>query len=440
MKRSAAILISAGTGLVLLSAGTAAGAAIAGGPVDGSGVIYGCFTTRAASGLHALVLQDVGTTCPSGTTAIRWNQQGPQGPAGPKGDTGAQGPAGTTGTAGPMGAAGPAGPIGAAGPAGPMGAAGPAGPTGAVGPAGADGNTVLNGSGTPQPSLGKDGDFYLDTAAAELYGPKANGAWPADGVSLVGSPGATGPAGLTGPPGPQGMTGPQGPSGADGNTVLNGTGTPQPSLGKDGDFYLNTGAAVLYGPKANGAWPAAGTSLTGSPGAPGKDATVSALAAGNANCPNGGAAITDGSGHTAFACTGATGPSGSVSTQTFSADATQTVGFPPGGSAVTVPGMTARVTPTAQSTYFVSANLYLITQDTGSGTLICRPYVDGAPADNLNPTQTMTTNGTASLTFVDQIAVGAGTHTFDVRCQGFGTIPVYVVNGGMSVMNGFKLN
>jgi hypothetical protein len=50
------------------------------------------------------VLQDADTTCPKGTTAVTWNQQGPTGPAGqqgPKGDTGAQGPAGNDGAAGP---------------------------------------------------------------------------------------------------------------------------------------------------------------------------------------------------------------------------------------------------------------------------------------------------------------------------------------------------
>jgi Divergent InlB B-repeat domain/Collagen triple helix repeat (20 copies) len=112
VKRSATILISAASGLALLAAGTAAGAAIAG-PIDSAGVIYGCYTTKAVSGSHALVLQDVGTTCPSGTTAIQWNKQGPagpQGPQGPKGDPGPVGPQGATGPQGPQGPQGPPGP------------------------------------------------------------------------------------------------------------------------------------------------------------------------------------------------------------------------------------------------------------------------------------------------------------------------------------------
>jgi hypothetical protein len=78
-------------------------------------------------------LQDAGTTCPKGTTAISWNQQGP------------------------------------------------AGSTGSPGRAGADGNTILNGTGAPPSGLGNNGGFCLDTAADLLYGPEAGGTWPATG-------------------------------------------------------------------------------------------------------------------------------------------------------------------------------------------------------------------------------------------------------------------
>ena len=124
MKRPIRILISAGAGLALLAGGTTAGAAIASGPIDSSGVIHGCWTNTAINGSHAFVLQDAGTTCPKGTTAISWNQQGPagpagpQGPQGPKGDAGAQGPPGPTGPPGPQGPAGGTGPQGPAGPPG----------------------------------------------------------------------------------------------------------------------------------------------------------------------------------------------------------------------------------------------------------------------------------------------------------------------------------
>ena len=76
------IVITGATALALVAGGTAAGAAITGGPVDGSGVIHGCWTNAAINGTHVFVLQDAGTACPKGTTAISWNQRGPAGPAG----------------------------------------------------------------------------------------------------------------------------------------------------------------------------------------------------------------------------------------------------------------------------------------------------------------------------------------------------------------------
>ena len=146
---------------------------------------------------------------------------GPTGPAGPTGATGPTGPAGADGATGPtgpqglQGLQGPTGPQGDTGPAGATGAAGAngaTGPTGAAGADGLDGNTVLNGTGAPANTLGFDGDFYVDLATTTLYGPKAAGAWPLTGVSLVGPTGATG---ATGAAGADGATGATGPAGAD---------------------------------------------------------------------------------------------------------------------------------------------------------------------------------------------------------------------------------
>ena len=50
-----------------------------------------------------------------------------------------------------------------------------AGPPGSPGTNGANGNTVLNGSGAPGSGIGVNGDFYLDTVAEKIYGPKAAG-------------------------------------------------------------------------------------------------------------------------------------------------------------------------------------------------------------------------------------------------------------------------
>ena len=110
------------------------------------------------------------------------------------------------------------------GPTGATGAPGIQGATGATGVAGADGKTVRNGTSDPVSGTGVDGDFYINTAANTLFGPKANGAWPS-GVSLVGPTGATGPQGIqgatgaAGPKGDTGATGPQGPIGLTGQAA-----------------------------------------------------------------------------------------------------------------------------------------------------------------------------------------------------------------------------
>lgn len=78
------VLIGTGAALALVAGGTAA-YAVTSGPIDSSGVIHGCYTTTATNGSHKIVLQNVGTSCPSGTTAIKWNQKGPAGPPGPPG-------------------------------------------------------------------------------------------------------------------------------------------------------------------------------------------------------------------------------------------------------------------------------------------------------------------------------------------------------------------
>lgn len=63
-----------------------------------------------------------------------------------------------------------------------------------TGAAGADGKSVLNGTGAPGGGVGTDGDFYIDTATYDIYGPKAAGVWGS-------------PTSLVGPQGPQGDPG-----------------------------------------------------------------------------------------------------------------------------------------------------------------------------------------------------------------------------------------
>ena len=87
MRTRTALLAIGGTIAVTIG-GSTAYAAVAAGPVSSGGVVSGCYTNAEISGSHALVLQNQGTTCPRGTTAVSWNEQGPAGA------TGAQGPPG----------------------------------------------------------------------------------------------------------------------------------------------------------------------------------------------------------------------------------------------------------------------------------------------------------------------------------------------------------
>ena len=139
------------------------------------------------------------------------------------------GAVGVTGAQGIQGVAGANGATGAQGPIGLTGAAG------AIGTNGTNGNTVLNGTITPTAGVGVNGDFYINTSTKTIFGPKAAGAWPVTGTSLVGATGpsgtqgiqgvagATGPIGLTGPTGTQGTQGIQGVAGATGATGPQGT-------------------------------------------------------------------------------------------------------------------------------------------------------------------------------------------------------------------------
>ena len=109
------------------------------------------------------------------------------------------------------------------------------GQKGTPGPKGTPGTSILHGTTAPTSTQGSTGDFYLDTSSEVLYGPKATGAWPATGTSLVG------PKGTTGPQGPKGTTGPQGPPGAVGYVVKSKT----VSLGPDS--VLREGVACPTG-------------------------------------------------------------------------------------------------------------------------------------------------------------------------------------------------
>jgi Collagen triple helix repeat (20 copies) len=173
-----------------------------------AGRIYACVTLQ----FRTLNLTSAGARCPNGESKISWTAAGTRGPRGADGRTG------------PSGAAGPQGPAGAAGSTGPQGPAGAAGSTGPQGPSGATGTGVLSGSGPPSTTLGANGDFYIDTSANTLYGPKSDAGWGSP-VSLVGP---QGPQGATGSTGSTGATGPPGPTASafgEGGTALPSSGS-----------------------------------------------------------------------------------------------------------------------------------------------------------------------------------------------------------------------
>ncbi|MCY0926225.1 SGNH/GDSL hydrolase family protein [Streptomyces sp. H27-H1] len=65
-----------------------------------------------------------------------------------------------------------------------------------IGPPGTPGKTILSGTGAPGVGVGIAGDFYIDTATWNIYGPKS-GTWPA-GVPLAGSGLVSAVNGMTG--------------------------------------------------------------------------------------------------------------------------------------------------------------------------------------------------------------------------------------------------
>lgn len=140
------------------------------------------------------------------------------------------GPAGPTGPQSTV--TGPTGPTGAASSVtGPTGIAGATGASGPTGPTGTRGATLLAGDGAPLSNYGENGDWYIDTAAADFYGPKSGGSWGTPTIDLLAITGPTGAAGaasaVTGPTGAaSSVTGPTGPTGSTGaaSTVTGPTG------------------------------------------------------------------------------------------------------------------------------------------------------------------------------------------------------------------------
>ena len=117
-------------------------------------------------------------------------------------------------------------------------------------------------AGNPASSVGKDGDFYLNTETGDVY-VKTSAVWTIS-TNIVGPQGATGNQGIAGPAGQAGATGPTGPQGPDGATGATGPMGPQGTAGATGPMGF-TGPQGVPGPTGPQG-PIGPTGATGVPG------------------------------------------------------------------------------------------------------------------------------------------------------------------------------
>ena len=140
------------------------------------------------------------------------------------------------------------------------------------------GNLIHSGYGVPSASLGEIGDYYIDLQNVHLYGAKTSQGWGTP-INLKGEKGDRGEKGFMGWQGEKGekgdrgqkgdqgekgdrgqkgdqgtSTGEKGDKGKDGARIYGGTSAPNPSLGQEGDWYIDTLNKKLYGPKTNSGW------------------------------------------------------------------------------------------------------------------------------------------------------------------------------------------
>jgi Collagen triple helix repeat (20 copies)/Divergent InlB B-repeat domain len=196
--RTRRLVLATGLTMALLAGGGTAWAAMSWSVTDSSGVIQGCVTNAEINGSHVLVVQDVGTACPRGTTALDWSQRGPAGTAGPPGPAGPAGPAGKDGDQGPAGMPGAAGPAGSAGPPGP---AGPAGPSSVDALAGTACNLGTADQGALKVTYGTNGSVdltcvptTLEALDVSVTGGDGNDAVVSDPAGIDCGPGLAAPA------------------------------------------------------------------------------------------------------------------------------------------------------------------------------------------------------------------------------------------------------
>ena len=105
-------------------------------------------------------------------------------------------------------------------------------------------NTIRSGAGIPTKAIGIDGDFYIDSKNANLYGPKTKGVWKIltslkqnetkSVATVIGEQGGMGATGAQGDKGDKGATGNTGATGATGATGSFGATGAAGAKGNDG--------------------------------------------------------------------------------------------------------------------------------------------------------------------------------------------------------------
>ena len=180
-------------------------------------------------------------------------------------------------------------------------------------------NTILSGAGVPAKTIGIDGDFYIDTKNANLYGPKTKGVWKITTslkqvdtksvTTVIGEPGSIGDRGPQGEKGDKGATGEKGATGATGPQGLTGVTGATGSIGATGAKGNDgaTGATGLTG-AVGATGPAGPTGATGLTGATGATGPTGATGATGAQGIQGVKGDTGTAG--SVGATGATGPAG----------------------------------------------------------------------------------------------------------------------------------
>ena len=233
-------------------------------------------------------------------------------------------------------------------------------------------NTILSGAAIPTKGVGIDGDFYIDTKNANLYGPKIKGVWKIattlkqaeikSVTTVVGEQGGIGATGAQGDKGDKGATGNTGANGSAGLTGASGATGAVGAKGNDGatgatGFSGATGATGLIG--ATGpAGPTGATGLKGDTGLTGVAGAAGAAGAAGSNGTNG----VDGAPGTAGAKgdTGLTGLTGSKG-DTGTAGAAGSNGTNGSPGAAGVDGVSI--------SYFVNIGTWILTSGTSMGAI-----------------------------------------------------------------------